>query len=87
MQTALNFKGYKFFFFSNENDEPLHIHVQKAEGSAKFWLNPVEEVYSYGFTIKQRKEILKIIEDRSDLLISKWHEHFGDDSIKPEIPL
>jgi len=81
--TALNYKGYKFFFFSNENDEPAHIHVEKAGGSAKFWLDPIEEVYSYGFTAKQRKEIIKIIKDNSLTLISKWHEHFANDN--PEI--
>jgi len=42
-------KGYKFKFYSNENDEPAHVHVSKGDGSAKYWLEPdVEEVYSYG---------------------------------------
>jgi hypothetical protein len=71
MPTALNYKGYKFFFFSNENDEPIHVHVEKAGGSAKFWVNPVDEVYSYGFTAKQRKEIMIIIKNNSATLISR----------------
>lgn len=42
-------KGYKFKFYSNENDEPAHVHVSKGDCSAKYWLEPdVEEVYSYG---------------------------------------
>ena len=85
MPTALNFKRYKFFFFSNENDEPMHIHVEKGGSSAKFWLDPIEEVYSYGLTIKQRKEIMKIIENNSSILIRSWHKHFGNNN--PEIPL
>jgi len=32
----------RFFFFSNEGTEPPHVHVEYANGHAKFWLNPVE---------------------------------------------
>lgn len=33
--------GYKVFFWSNENDEPIHIHVCKGKPSknaTKIWL-------------------------------------------------
>ncbi len=76
MPTVFYFNGYRFFFFSNENDEPIHIHVEKAESSAKYWLNPFEEVYSYGFKAKQRKEIRATIELRINELKKAWHEHF-----------
>ena len=76
MPTVFYFNGYRFFFFSNENDEPVHVHVEKAEGSAKYWLEPVEEAYSYGFTIKQRKEIGRIIELKINDLKRAWYEHF-----------
>jgi hypothetical protein len=36
MPTVFYFNGYRFFFFSNENDESMHIHVEKAGGSAKY---------------------------------------------------
>lgn len=86
MPTVLNIKGYRFFFWSNEKGEPIHVHVEKAGASAKFWLEPIEEVYSYGFTGKQRKEILKILQSNYNTLRNKWHEHFDNDSIQPEIP-
>jgi hypothetical protein len=38
MPTILVFEGFRFFFFSNEGFEPPHIHVEKAEGHAKYWL-------------------------------------------------
>ena len=77
MPTVFFYKGYRFFFYSNENEEPLHIHVEKAEASAKFWLvHNVKEVYSYGFTGKQRKEIKQIIVHRLNLFKQAWHEHF-----------
>jgi len=39
--TILRVAGYRFFFFSNEREEPAHIHVEQAERYAKFWLVPI----------------------------------------------
>ncbi len=36
MPAILFVKGWKFFFFSNEGNEPIHIHVQKGERSCKY---------------------------------------------------
>ena len=77
MPTVFYLKGYRFFFYSNENDEPVHIHVEKAEASAKFWLEPkLTEAFSYGFTGKQRKEINGIIAEHINEFKQAWYEHF-----------
>ncbi len=77
MPVVLVVNGFRFFFYSNENFEPLHIHVQKAEGNAKYWLEPeLEEVYSYGFTIGQRRSIQRIVNENREFLIEKWYEYF-----------
>ena len=62
MPTVLKLKGYRFFFFSNEGTEPLHIHVEKAENYAKFWLDPLYVSVNHGFTSKELTEISNIIE-------------------------
>jgi len=78
MPTILIINGYRFYFYSNENDEPVHIHVEKAEGNAKYWLEPkIEEIYSYGFTTRQRKAIKVMIIENKNKLIQAWYEHFG----------
>jgi hypothetical protein len=41
MPVVLRIGPYVFFFFSLENDEPPHIHVQRDRDVAKFWLTPV----------------------------------------------
>jgi hypothetical protein len=41
MPTVLRVRGFRFFFFSLERQEPPHIHVEAAETFAEFWLNPV----------------------------------------------
>jgi hypothetical protein len=77
MPVVLVEKGYKFKFYSNEMEEPAHVHVSKGDGNAKFWLEPViSEVYSYGFTVRERRDIRGIIRSNSDLLKRKWHEYF-----------
>ena len=42
MPRVFSYKGYRFFFFSKENNEPIHIHIEKDDKYAKFWINPIE---------------------------------------------
>lgn len=49
MPTVLRVAGYRFFFFSNEGDEPTHIHVETAGKHAKHWLGPVVLASSHGY--------------------------------------
>jgi hypothetical protein len=49
MPTVLRLRGNRFFFFSNEAQEPPHIHVAQAERYAKFWLEPVALDRNRGF--------------------------------------
>ena len=57
MPTGLRVKGYRFFFFSLEGNEPPHIHIEQAERFAKFWLEPVSFVKSRGFRSRELLEI------------------------------
>ena len=34
-------RSYRFHFYSDEGDEPAHIHVDVGDGECKFWLDPV----------------------------------------------
>jgi hypothetical protein len=77
MPTVLRVKGYRFFFFSNERNEPVHIHVEKSESYVKFWLEPIGVAVNYGFNSKQLREISEIIEENLDLIIEKWNEYFS----------
>jgi hypothetical protein len=77
MPTVLNINGYRLFFFSNEKNEPIHIHIEKAENYAKFWLDPLFVAVNYGFTSKELREISEIIEENEALIKEKWNEHFS----------
>ncbi len=75
--TVFRENGYRFFFFSRE-EERMHVHVVSGDGEAKFWLEPdIEIARNYRYTIKQLKEVEKLIEEHKNELISAWQEHFG----------
>ena len=77
MPTVLKIKGYRFFFYSNEGNEPIHIHVEKSESYAKFWLDPIRISIDFGFNSKEIREIYSIIEEHSKQLTEKWDEYFA----------
>jgi hypothetical protein len=49
MPTVLRTGPYRFFFYSHEPGEPPHVHVDRDNQSAKFWLEPVELARNLGF--------------------------------------
>lgn len=78
MPTVLLTKGFRFYFYSNENHEPEHIHVNKASAEGKLWLTPgLAIAYFHGFTTAQEREVWEIAESNQEYFKQKWHEHFG----------
>lgn len=77
MPTVLRWNGYRFYFFSNEGDEPPHIHVDKAGCTAKLWLNPVEIAKNIGYSPREIAEIVRKAEAEADVFEEKWREFFG----------
>ena len=77
MPTVLRVDGHRFFFFSNEGREPLHIHVEKAGSYAKFWIDPVVLASSSGYNARELTVVRKLVEEKGSRLEEKWNEHFG----------
>lgn len=80
MPVIFRYKGYRFFFFSNEGNplEPLHVHVRQGSALAKFWVEPeVALAESYGMNSAELRELLEIVEQHRELIERKWHEYFG----------
>ena len=80
MPNVFRYKGYRFFFYSNEGDplEPLHIHARKAEAVAKFWLEPEPAVAeAYGMSSGELRELLEVAIENIELIRRYWNEHFN----------
>jgi hypothetical protein len=80
MPVILRYKGYTFFFFSNEGEprEPLHVHVRKSGSSAKFWVEPqVCVAENYGLNSQELNDLTKVIFDNRQLIERTWYEFFS----------
>ena len=77
MPTILRIGPYRFFFYSNEQGEPAHIHVQRDRMLAKFWLNPVSIAGSTRFSPRDLRKIEELVVENRDTLMESWNEHFS----------
>ena len=69
--------AYRFFFYSADGREPPHIHVEKAEAVAKFWLVPVRLANSGGMKRMELAELDRIIHANNAALLEAWNDFFG----------
>lgn len=77
LPTLLRENGFRFFFYSNERDEPAHVHTIGRGGEAKVWLEPVKIAYLYRLSDRDRREILQIIFENVRDFRMKWRAWHG----------
>ena len=77
MPTVLRSGPYRFYFYSHEANEPPHIHVDREDLSAKFWLGPVQLARNFGFRAHELREIQSVVTDKCEEFLEAWNEFFG----------
>jgi hypothetical protein len=80
MPVVFRYKGFRFFFYSNEGNprEPLHVHVRASGCEAKLWLEPqVRVATSYGFDAGTLRELVEVAQAQRELIERIWHDYFG----------
>ncbi len=77
MPTVLRIEGFRFSFFSNERNEPAHIHVTKQNGIAKFWLRSVSLASSKGFDPPTLTKLHRIVRENQTFFLEAWNEYFS----------
>ena len=78
MPTILRIGPYRFFFFAGDRDEPPHIHVEREDKVAKFWLDPVRLQSSGGFSRNEIIRIQRVISEYQIQLREGWNAYFHD---------
>jgi len=78
MPSVMRSGPYRLFFYASDRDEPRHIHVERADRIAKYWLNPVRLQSSVRFNRLELSRIRGIIEDNHEQLLEAWNGYFGD---------
>ena len=76
MPTVISVNGFRFFFYSNDHD-PMHIHVEKENKTAKFNINPIELVRSSRFNANELRKIRILIEENLELFKDNWNDYFN----------
>lgn len=78
MPTALRTGPYRFYFYSYDCDEPRHIHADRENMSAKFWLDPdVSLAANYGYSRKELRDIERIARSNLERLRHEWDAFCG----------
>jgi len=81
--------GHLVYFWSNENFEPIHVHISKGkptQNATKVWLtssggcilaNNLSRI-----PVKELNSILEVIAAQYFFICREWKEHFKIDKIK-----
>src|SRR6266508_860058 len=80
MPTVLRSGPYRFYFVSHDLHEPPHVHVDRDDDSAKFWLAPVALASNLGFTTVELRRIQRLVVEHEPRLLEAWDEYFGGSS-------
>jgi len=68
--------GYVFYFYAEEGTEPPHVHVDKADGTAKLWLHPLRLAWAEGLKVSEVRQAMRIAERQRTKLLEAWNEFF-----------
>ena len=77
MPTVLRIGPYRFFFYAGDRNEPPHVHVERDNKLAKFWLDPVRVQTSGGFSSSEANRIQSLVEENREFLAGSWDEFFN----------
>ena len=84
----MNYYGYKIYFWSNETNEPIHIHISKGKpiaNSTKVWLTRgghcILANNNSKIPNKELEKIMETVETQYFFIVSQWMETFSLDNI------
>jgi hypothetical protein len=69
---------YRLYFHSHEPNEPPHVHVDRDDHSAKFWLRPIALARNLGFSPVELRRIQRMLSENQEILLENWYARFGD---------
>lgn len=72
MPVVLRIRGYRFWFYSADLDEPPHVHVGRDGKEAKYWLDPLALVRPGRFREQELSEIARILTEFRNDVLDAW---------------
>ena len=77
MPTLMESGPFRFHFYSDEGNEPPHIHVATPDGECKFWLDPVRLAKNKGVAPGTIRQIERIVFEYRHFFKEKFHDYFS----------
>lgn len=77
MPTLLKIGPYRFFCYAGDRDEPPHVHIERDNDEAKYWLAPIRLQKNKGFNRAELNRIQKLVQDNKEALLEGWDEFFN----------
>jgi hypothetical protein len=77
MPTIAQIGPYRIYFYSHDMQEPRHVHVDREDNTAKFWLTPVALAANIGFRAKELRYLQRLVAERAAQFLEAWDDYFG----------
>jgi hypothetical protein len=74
MPTCLRIRGYRFYAYAEEGNEPAHVHIDKGSGTMKVWLADISVVFSEGLKPAEIRTALALVRENPFGLQQPWNE-------------
>ncbi len=74
MPVVLRIKGYRFWFYEADLDEPPHVHIGKDGKEAKYWLDVIALAKARGFSKQELAEIERILAQHRADILEAWQK-------------
>ncbi len=84
MPTVHREHGFRFHFFSDERQEPAHVHIEHGDGEAKVWLTDGSLDYSEGLSAPQLRVLREIIATNREQMLKAWNEYHREQASEPD---
>ena len=75
MPTILKIGSFRFHFYSDEGQEPAHIHVRTNDGECKFWLARISLADNRGVRPHDLREIERHVYNNQALLLKAFYDN------------
>ena len=77
MPTVLRSGPYRVYFVSHDLKEPPHVHIDREDMTAKFWLEPVALARNLGFDSRELRRLERLVVAHHDELLEAWNDFFA----------
>lgn len=77
MPTIARIGPYRIYYVSHDRGEPPHVHVDRDDSTAKFWLEPVTLAYNIGFRAKELRDVRRLVNEHAAEFLEAWNDNFG----------